>query len=196
MINFILRAKHWQIFLVMFAPAMMLQIYTIITLITNLTSHALPLQEVMVEYAHYIIIAGLFATCGSVLWMWSVGVGLQRHLPDGLTLPTGIFKLSLLFPVCYMASALGFVHHIITDGTPNFLVFILIFPLHILSMGCQFYSIYVVARTLKTVELQKKVMPGEYILEFFLVWFALVGIWILQPKINKIVEQSQLPGSA
>jgi hypothetical protein len=27
--------------------------------------------------------------------------------------------------------------------------------------------------------------------EFFLVWFYPVGVWIIQPKINKMIEVSQ-----
>ena len=78
----------------------------------------------------------------------------------------------------------------------DYTVFILIFPLHLLSMACNFYCIYFVARTFKAVELQKT-ETHQYILELLLVWLLLVGLWILQPKINAIVEQrQQLPGSA
>ena len=60
-------------------------------------SHALPLQEAMKEPVYAMIIAGLYATGGTALWMWSVGVGLQRQLPEALRLPTGIFAISLYF---------------------------------------------------------------------------------------------------
>lgn len=197
MIHYILRAKNWQLFLVMFAPAMVLQFYTIGTLLAKIMSHALPLQEAMKEPVYAMIIAGLYATGGTALWMWSVGVGLQRQLPEALRLPTGIFAISLLFPICYMIYAYGFVLNILSNGFPGPTVFILIFPLHLLSMACNFYCIYFVARTFKAVELQKKPKLTEYILELLLVWLLLVGLWILQPKINAIVEQrQQFPGSA
>ena len=47
---------------------------------------------------------------------------------------------------------------------------------------------YFVAKTLKTVELQKEVLFSDFAGEFFIVWFFPIGIWIIQPKINKIIE--------
>ena len=47
--------------------------------------------------------------------------------------------------------------------------------------------LYKAAKTIKTVELQKKVTFSDFAGEFFLLWFSPIGIWILQPKINKFV---------
>lgn len=44
------------------------------------------------------------------------------------------------------------------------------------------------AKTIKTVELQKKVTFSDFAGEFFLLWFSPIGIWILQPKINKFAS--------
>jgi hypothetical protein len=46
-----------------------------------------------------------------------------------------------------------------------------------------------VAKTIKTVELQREVNFSEFIGEFFMIWFYFIGIWILQPKINRMVKQ-------
>ena len=64
----------------------------------------------------------------------------------------------------------------------------IILPLHLLSMFGMFYSLYFVAKTFKTVELQKEVNFGEFAGEFFMLWFYFIGIWIIQPKINKMSE--------
>lgn len=63
-----------------------------------------------------------------------------------------------------------------------------IVPLHLLSMFGIFYSMYFTAKTLKTVELQREVVFNDFAGEFFLLWFNFVGVWILQPRINKLVE--------
>ncbi|WP_373551080.1 hypothetical protein [Haliscomenobacter sp.] len=57
------------------------------------------------------------------------------------------------------------------------------------SISFIFYCIYHVAKTIKTVELQRKVTFSDFIAEFFLVWFFPIGVWILQPTINKLAAK-------
>ena len=64
-----------------------------------------------------------------------------------------------------------------------------IVPLHLFSMFCIFYSLYFVAKTFKTVELQREVNFSDFAGEFFMIWFYPIGIWIVQPKINKMIEK-------
>lgn len=61
----------------------------------------------------------------------------------------------------------------------------------IIFMGvffCVIYSLYFVAKTFKTVELQREVKFSDFAGEFFMIWFYPIGIWIIQPKINKMIE--------
>ena len=44
-----------------------------------------------------------------------------------------------------------------------------------------------VAKTIQTAESQRTVSFGDYIGNFFLIWFLPIGVWILQPKINELV---------
>ena len=67
----------------------------------------------------------------------------------------------------------------------------LIIPLHLFAMFCIFYAMYFVAKTIKTVELQREVQFSDFVGEFFLIWFYAIGIWILQPKINKMMEEEE-----
>ena len=48
--------------------------------------------------------------------------------------------------------------------------------------------VYFVAKTYKTVELQRQVSFSDFAGEFFMIWFYPIGIWIIQPKLNKIIE--------
>ena len=49
-------------------------------------------------------------------------------------------------------------------------------------------SIAVDAKALKTVEWQKPVTFSDFAGEFFLIWFFPIGIWIIQPRINKLFD--------
>ena len=63
---------------------------------------------------------------------------------------------------------------------------VIILPLHLFSMFCIFHSAYFVAKTIKIAELQRKVGFSDFLGEFFLLWFYIIGIWVLQPKVNKL----------
>jgi hypothetical protein len=49
-----------------------------------------------------------------------------------------------------------------------------------------FYTLWFNAKTFKSVELQREALIGDYIGEFFLLWYFPIGIWFIQPRINKI----------
>ena len=68
---------------------------------------------------------------------------------------------------------------------------IAVLVLHIVSIFGIFYSMYFAAKTLKTVELLREVSFREFASEFFMFWFFPIGIWILQPRINDIVEKQE-----
>jgi bacteriorhodopsin len=67
-------------------------------------------------------------------------------------------------------------------------IFALVVPLHLFSMFYIFYTLYFAAKTVKTVELQREVTFSDFAGEFFLIWFYPVGVWIIQPKVNKMIE--------
>lgn len=48
------------------------------------------------------------------------------------------------------------------------------------------------ARALRTLEKGKKAELGEYIGDFFLILFLPIGIWFLQPRINKLAKDLEL----
>jgi hypothetical protein len=67
----------------------------------------------------------------------------------------------------------------------------IIVPLHLFSMFCIFYCLYFVSKTFKTVELQREVSFSDFAGEFFMIWFFPIGVWIVQPKINKMIENNE-----
>ena len=122
-------------------------------------------------------------------WFWSIALGLQRLISDELKLKVNRFKVFLFIPVVYMIFFFGVFMTSFTSGGPNPIIFAIIFPLHLFSMFCIFYCLYFVAKTFKTVELQRKVTFSDFAGEFFMIWFYPIGIWIIQPKINKMIKE-------
>ncbi|TCC96167.1 hypothetical protein EZ449_22435 [Pedobacter frigidisoli] len=54
------------------------------------------------------------------------------------------------------------------------------------------YCLAFPVKLLKCIETGKEVSLGQYIGDFFLVLFLPVGIWFLQPRVNKVVENVRL----
>ncbi|MBS1933543.1 MAG: hypothetical protein JST96_06060 [Bacteroidetes bacterium] len=110
------------------------------------------------------------------------------------------FKIFFFIPVVYLIAFCfameiaftGFIKIAERGEEPNValfgIVFALIIPLHLFAMFCIFHSIYFVSKTIKTVELQRETTFSDFAGEFFLIWFYFIGIWFVQPKINKLAQ--------
>jgi hypothetical protein len=183
MINYYLKAKHWQIFILMIGVPILFQVFAIIYLIIS--------KDSILTFSIFPIFMLLFM---SVFfgWFWSIGVGLNKFLPQESNLNITKFKIFLLIPFFYviflMFSMLSF--GVFSDSPPSNgmfgISFAIIIPLHLFSMFCMFYIMYFCSKTIKSIELKREAIFSDYVGEFFLLWFYMIGIWILQPKINKI----------
>ena len=131
-------------------------------------------------------------------WFWSVAIGLQYKVPENVKMKTRKFKILFFIPMAYMLFITVFMgvtmSGIIERGAePNVGLLsglaLIIVPMHLFSMFCIFYSLYFVAKTFKTVELQREVTFSDFAGEFFMIWFYPIGIWIVQPKINNMVQE-------
>lgn len=135
-----------------------------------------------------LVIAVFFA------WFYALGTNLYKKLPPTVNMSLVRFKIFLFIPVAYILFIcvfLAFIFSNVTAGNPlNPLVFLFIVPLHLFSIFCIFYSLYFIAKTLKAVEWQKPVTFNEFAGEFFLIWFFPIGIWFIQPRINKLFGSS------
>ena len=58
--------------------------------------------------------------------------------------------------------------------------------MHLVATFCMFYNLYFVAKSLKLVELQRPVGFYDYSGPLFLLWFFPAGIWVVQPRINRL----------
>lgn len=198
MIGKFLKAKHWQLFLLTFGIPMIFQFVMIGSMISNIGNESNPDPTLMFNYMKFfpimmIIFMGVFFG-----WFWAVAIGLQKKVPENIKMKVKKFKIFFFIPMAYILFISifmgGAMNGLMESGTPPSNGVIgglvgIIFPLHLFSMFCIFYSLYFVAKTYKTVELQKEVKFSDFAGEFFLIWFYPVGIWIVQPKINKMIEE-------
>jgi len=214
--NFFLRLKHWQLFILMFCIPFAIQIASM--------AIAATLDLLMMLLAMLLMIALLVAIyCG---WFYALGVNLNERLPNTVKMNLKTFKLFLFFPilciVIYSVFLLGSMEIdrasgrltyydssprgiIFNDGAPdstslsdsfnaildsiNAIFPTLISSLFLFALFCMFYCLNFTAKSLRAVELQRPVVFGDYIIEFIFIWFYPLGVWIIQPRINEIFAE-------
>jgi hypothetical protein len=168
--TFLLTIKRWQLFWLMLGPLF-------INAFVNLDHNA-----------------AIDAICTLVFvltflgWYLSMGVFLFPKLPPNAGLNFTRFIWFVIIPAVYLVFVIVFLggYSIGTDGDSTGGLAVIIVPLHLFCMYCMFWCLVFVAKSLKTVELQRPVTFSDYAGEFFLLWFFPIGIWFIQPRLNKL----------
>lgn len=186
--NIFLKAKHWQIFLLSIGIPVLLGLSMVILKFTN-NDNGLALSLLPVFNFFYIVVF--------YGWFWAIGTKLHDRLPEGEKVNLKLFKMILAIPIVYLliissyslAVVLGIFE---SNRSPEFAAFDIVdkvMPLHIISICCIFYAMWINAKTIKSVELQRPVKFADFAGEFIQIWFFPIGIWTIQPLINKLVEE-------
>jgi len=103
-------------------------------------------------------------------WLYSVGVAANRKLPIKLQKTFSIFLPSMLEQ---------------PQEPPAWF-----FIMHLAAMFGIFYGLWFTAKQFVTLQKNSEVGFSEYIRTLFLFWFSPIGVWFLQPKINKLLSDS------
>ncbi len=197
----LLKAKHWQLFIFIFGIPFLTPFFMVGPIIKDVVDMQEPDVTAIFSNFMYFPIIMLIYIAVMFGWYWSVGVGLQKKVPEDVTLKVNRFKIFFFFPLIYMMLFIliffwifsSIDSYIDVEGDPEEILrfagmFLLILPLHFFAIFCTFYMYFFCAKTIKTVQLQREVVFGDFVAEFFLIWFFPIGVWILQPEINKMVD--------
>jgi hypothetical protein len=191
----LLKAKHWHLFLLTFGLPVLFQSILMVTTFINIGSDPSWVFGYLKFLPVYVIIVS------GVLygWYWAVAVGLQNKVPPSVSMEVNKFKWLYFIPITYFIIIVGAVAFLVSaaveqreqfdlDASVLFIGMAIVLPLHFAAVACIFYCFYFIAKTIKTVELQREVRFSEFTGEFFLIWFYPIGVWLIQPRINKIIE--------
>lgn len=160
----ILSLRHWQLFI-------------LIVILGAWTSPS-PLKEII----NFISIA-TFAT-----WIYSVGLyGQEKIKILGLeSMKLTMFKITTLsIPIIFIL--LWTISPLKEDEGNWGIATILLGLLSVDLIYAVIYSIYFAAKTIVTVEKAKPVEFNDYIGTIILTVLFLVGVWIIQPKVNRLL---------
>ena len=201
MTDIFLKAKHWQLFSMLIGLPLLGYAITFAlffgyaTTTNDLDATTLKSFAIIIPCVALIVMYVLFG------WFWSIAIGLQTKVPNTVKMKVKKFKIFFFIPLIYILSVLVFMALFglsdfeaepdLNSALPFGLLTIML-PLHFLSIFGIFYSLYFVAKTYKTVELQREVSFSDFAGEFFMIWFYFIGVWIIQPKINEMVEDTPM----
>jgi hypothetical protein len=176
--RFLLQLKHWQLFSLTWGIA-------IIITIISFSSEVLIIE--LYPVMMLILTAGFFG------WIWAISVALHAKLPPDVPLHLRSFKIYFAIPILYSFVIICWVSYIAFTGGAQLdytmgVIIGLLLIFHLVSMVCIVLGIRFAAKTLRSIELGRHARFNDYVGEFFLIWFSLVGIWVLQPKLNKLAS--------
>lgn len=179
----LLTLKHWQLFGLLMGLPMLFQFIAIGSIFSSNDPTAMfSFSPIMM-----ILFVGLFFG-----WFYALGTNLHKKLPETATMNLTKFKIFLFLPVVYMlftsVSMFDIFSNISLGEQPTPAIFAVIVPLHLFSMLCIFYCLYFNAKALKTVEWQRPTTFNDFAAEFFLICFFPIGVWIIQPRLNKLFD--------
>ncbi len=166
----ILTFKHWQLFLLIVitgawtSPSLLKEIINSISILTF------------------------------TIWIYAIGVyGQERVAILGLpTLNSKLFKTNiLLIPILFIIVFMLAPEHT-EDGTQTEynLQTILFIPIVLYLFFAIFQTVIFACKTLATIELKREVTFEDYFGNLILIGILIVGIWILQPKITRLIPDN------
>lgn len=141
------------------------------------------LNNFAVESSSFLTTA--FSIAGGVtyfLWPLLTGHKLYQLLPEKISLNYNLFMInSFVWLAAYV------IIMVVSDGNGMSFSGIEALPFLYVIYAFLFFLAFPV-RVLRSIEKGKSVNLGEYIGDFFLVVFFPIGVWFLQPRVNRVAD--------
>lgn len=167
--QFVLSLKAWVVFISVVGYALL---YPFIFLaILPLTSETVPVFAIGLSPAAF----------GYLLWIFSILKFVSRAHEVGSKALTNLSLVSFAIILVYAVLSYCVLIEALTDGW-------LISVLHLVTMVSLFFSMFYASYLIKSSELRRGVSLSECLGEFLLIWIFPVGIWVLQPRLNKLAR--------
>lgn len=171
------RLKHWQIFLLVVGIPVILQF---LQGVTYFSTHR-QMEDTTFPIIQLLLFLPIMTYYG---WIGAVGFGLGQK-NTAARMPLAKFRLSLWASFLATASLLLFTfYRNLTDER-----FFPLLPIAIalfLSLFTLFYCLSFMARAIVQAERGTRVKAAEFYSEFVMAVAFPIGIWLLQPRINRL----------
>ncbi len=173
--QFFLKVKAWQLFLLICVLPFGLQFLLVKVLASVSDPNAVFIVMPLFMMIFMVILLG---------WFLTLGVQINKVVPFNIRMTAGYFKFGIYYSLIYMF--LFFVEVIFTSTGGAGVTFSFILPFHLFATTCMFYGLYFVSKNLVMAEKKQKVVLVDYVGTFLLIWFFPIGVWFVQPRVNKL----------
>jgi len=181
--KFFLKLKHWQFFGLTVGLLFIIKIVVLVVIATrNINLFDNPKAD---YFAALLFFVFFFIFVG---WFYALGTNLNKKLPDGVKMSLKKFKW---FSFLSVALVVAFVVFYVGLASLFWLPDIVFAGLYLFVVFCYCYCFNFSIKSLKAVELQRAVTFSDYAGDLFLFLFFPIGVWIIQPRINKIFEEKE-----
>jgi len=124
------------------------------------------------------------------IWLFSIIYQLdKRRNENDNSFKKIVLGLVTIYPIVYFFFFISFFFNLI--GANTFDLFDIIMPFHLTAMLCGLILMIIGANSYGKYEKNKGHKTYESIGIFFMLWFYFVGIWVLQPNLNKYIKESK-----
>lgn len=166
----ILTFKHWQLFLLIVIPRF------------------LTLPSPLGEIIHLISLVTF------TIWIYSIGVyGQERVAILGLPnldikkFKTNIILITILLIIIYI---LPQDQNAYDTESESSLHLKLLIPVLLYFFFVIIQAVIFVCKTLAIIELKREVTFGDYFVNLILIGFLMIGVWVIQPKVTKLIADN------
>lgn len=122
------------------------------------------------------------------LWMFSIIYQLDKRRNFKRTKAgLGFLYFVAFYPIIYAIIFILFM--VILLFSNNVDVFYIIIPFHILAMICSLIIMIICSTSLTRFQKFKQIKRESGFVNFILLAYFIVGVWIIQPNLNKYIEE-------
>ena len=163
----ILRAKHWQIVLILM----------LLSFIGNISIDGLSIFETVLDTLFLIVVISFPLILGNELY---------EYVPDNVKLNYFLFLVNGVVVLLVVGVAMAF-----GDGQRYEFSGLEVLPFYYFIFAYLYVYAFPV-KELRCIELGRKAKLGEYAGDLVLMLMWPVGIWFIQPRINKVISESDI----
>ena len=175
------KLKHWQIFLLVVGIPIVLQLIQSIIFLPSAGG----------DEANYGNSLGLLLILPLLIyygWIGSVGSAISQR--TSVSMPTGRFRLSLwtsaICSILLLVYFWAYPQYLQATDNEEAVPIILVGVLVFVALFTLFYCLSFMARAIVQLERGRRVTSSEFYSEFVMAVVFPIGIWLLQPRINKL----------
>jgi len=175
--EYINKLKHWQIFMILGTG----YILHLVLSGTNFTIGKITSTELST-------LIGIITIIMFFLWVLIIGLYLNSIPENPYKFKKWILVISIFCSIAGYSELL-----LQRTGNENYIVpFWISFMLTLLTLLGLFYTFYNVPKSLKSIELDKESKFSEYIVSAILLYAFPIGVWFIQPRLNRIYEAKKM----